>query len=74
MAVVILAEAEAEIDSARRYLSEQSIGLGNRFLDERSEALDAIASRPESFAKLETLSVDQPYRRALLPTFRYAVS
>jgi plasmid stabilization system protein ParE len=38
-----------------------------------SERLDAIALRPLSFAKLETLPGDQPYRRALLTTFRYAV-
>ncbi len=69
----ILAEAEAEIDSARRYLNERSAGLGGRFLDELAEALDAIGSRPLSFAKLETLPLDQPYRRALLATFRYAV-
>jgi len=69
----ILAEAEAEIDSARQYLNQQSIGLGGRFLDELAEVLDAIDSRPLSFAKLETLPADQPYRRALLTTFRYAV-
>jgi plasmid stabilization system protein ParE len=69
----ILAEAEAEIDSARQYLNERSPGLGGRFLDELAEALDAIASRPLSFAKLETLAPDQPYHRALLATFHYAV-
>ena len=73
MIVRILAEAAAEIDSARQYLNEQSPGLGGQFLDELAEALNAIASRPLSFAKLETLPPDQPYRRALLPTFRYAV-
>jgi plasmid stabilization system protein ParE len=69
----VLAEAEAEIDSARRYLDEQSPGLGWRFLDELAEAFDAIVSRPLSFASVETLPPDQPYRRALLPTFPYAV-
>ena len=69
----ILADAEAEIDSARQYLNERSPGFGGRFLDELAESFDAIASRPLSFAKLETLPPDQPYRRALLATFRYAV-
>jgi plasmid stabilization system protein ParE len=69
----ILADAEAEIDSARQYLNEQSPGLGGRFLDELANAFDAIAVRPLGFAKLETLPVDQPYRRALLATFHYAV-
>lgn len=73
MILRILAEAEAEIDSARTYLNEQSPGLGGRFLDELTEALDAITSRPFSFGKVETLPDDQPYRRALLTTFRYAV-
>lgn len=73
MILRILAEAEAEIDAARRYLNEQSIGLGTRFLDEVSQALNAIAATPLAFGKLETLPDDQPFRRALLPTFRYAV-
>jgi hypothetical protein len=38
----ILAEAEAEIDSARQYLNAQSPELGGRFLDELTDALDAI--------------------------------
>lgn len=73
MILRILAEAEAEIESARQYLNEQSPGLGGRFLDELAEVLDAIDSRPLSFAKLETLPPDQPYRRALLAKFHYAV-
>lgn len=73
MIVRILAEATAETEAARQYLNEQSPGLGGRFLDELSVALQAIGMRPLSFAKLETLPDDQPYRRALLSTFRYAV-
>jgi plasmid stabilization system protein ParE len=69
----ILAEAEAEVDSARQYLNQRSPELAARFLDEFADALDAIAPRPLSFAKLETLPSDQPYRRALLASFRYAV-
>lgn len=73
MILRILADAEFEIDSARRFLEERSPGLGGRFLDELAQSLDAIASRPLSFTKLETLPPDQPYRRALLTTFHYAV-
>ncbi len=73
MIVRILAEAEAEVDAIRRYLNAQSPGLGGRFLDELANTLESVASRPLSFAKLETLPDDQPYRRALLTTFRYAV-
>jgi plasmid stabilization system protein ParE len=69
----ILAEAEAELRSAFAYLSDQSPALGGRFLDEVADAFDAIRERPWSFAKLETLPENEPYRRALLPTFRYAV-
>jgi plasmid stabilization system protein ParE len=69
----ILADAEAEIDSAILFLNEQSPGLGNRYLDEVSQTLEAIVVQPLRFAKLETLPSDEPYRRALLKTFPYAV-
>jgi toxin ParE1/3/4 len=69
----ILAEAAAEIESAHEYLTSQASRLGPRFLDDLAETLDAIAERPESFSKLETLPDDAPYRRALLSIFRYAV-
>ena len=69
----ILAEAEAEIDAARRYLNEKSPGLGGRFLDELTKRLADISANPLRFSKLETLPDDQPYRRALLKVFRYCV-
>jgi plasmid stabilization system protein ParE len=68
----ILAEAEAEIESARQYLTERSSRLGDRFLTDLRDTLEAVAERPESFSKLETLPDDSPYRRALLSIFRYA--
>ena len=68
----ILAEAEGEIDAARRYLNQRVEGLGGRFLEELAETLDAIAARPLSFASLETLP-NSPYRRAQLATFRFIV-
>jgi plasmid stabilization system protein ParE len=68
-----LRRPEAEIESAREYLTEQASGLGDRFIADLSETLDAVAERPTSFSKLETLPDESPYRRALLSVFRYAV-
>jgi toxin ParE1/3/4 len=69
----ILAEAEAEIETARQYLTERALRLGHRFLDDLEQTLDAVAERPERFSRVETLPDDAPYRRALLSIFRYAV-
>jgi plasmid stabilization system protein ParE len=69
----ILAEAEAEIESARAYLTNQAARLGDRFVADLQETFDAVVERPESFSKLETLPDEAPYRRALLSIFRYAV-
>jgi plasmid stabilization system protein ParE len=69
----IQAEAEAEIEAARCSLNRQSRELGRRFLDDLAERLEAIAENPLRFPKLETLPDDQPYRRALLTAFRYAL-
>lgn len=46
---------------------------GRPFLNDLCQSLDAIAERPLSFAKLETLPKRAPYRRALLARFHYAV-
>lgn len=72
MTLRIVVEAEAEIESARRYLNEQSPGLGGRFLYDLEVTLAKVVDRPLRFGKLETLA-DSPYRRALLKHFRYAV-
>ncbi|EAQ78317.1 type II toxin-antitoxin system RelE/ParE family toxin [Blastopirellula marina] len=69
----ILGEAEAEIEAARQYFNRQAFALGDRFLDDLELALERISTSPESFAKLETLPPNDPYRRALLKVFRYAV-
>lgn len=73
MKVRIHPEAAAEIELARRYLDAQRPGLGGRFLEEVSQAFSAICDRPLSFAKLETLPQDAPYRRVRLGTLRYVV-
>jgi len=69
----LLAEAEAEIESARRYFNRQAHELGTRFLDDLELTLQDILDRPASFPKLETLVAGEPYQRALLRIFRYAV-
>jgi plasmid stabilization system protein ParE len=69
----ILAAAETEVVQARDYLEGKATGLGSRFLDDLAETLLAIAEQPLRFQKLETLPEGQPYRRALLAVFRYAV-
>lgn len=73
MKLRLLAEAELEIESARRYLNRQAHELGTRFLDDLDLTLLDILERPTTFSKVETLPDDSPYQRALLSTFRYAV-
>jgi hypothetical protein len=62
----ILPAAEAEVNSATRFLNEQSPGLGIRFLADLAETFGAIVAEPLRFAKLETLPPREPYRRAHL--------
>jgi toxin ParE1/3/4 len=69
----IVAQAEAEIESARRYLNGQSPLLGERFLDDLAAAFGAIAESPLNCSRVETLGDQHPYRRILLNTFRYVV-
>jgi plasmid stabilization system protein ParE len=71
--VRIIAEADDEIDTQRQYLNQQRPGLGERFLNDLTETLNDIASRPYSFSKLETLLANHPFQRALLKKFRYVV-
>jgi len=61
------------MESARQYLDARQPGLGDRFLRHLSSKLAVVSDRPLSFPKLETLPDEQPYRRALLHAFRYAV-
>ena len=69
----ILAAAETEVVRARDYFEGKVPGLGSQFLNDLAVTLSAIAEQPLRFQKLETLPEDQPYRRALLAVFRYAV-
>jgi len=74
LTIRVLAEAEAEIESARQYFNQQAFALGDRFLDDLEAALERIDNAPSQFPKLETLPNTEPYRRALLKIFRYAVT
>ena len=73
MSLRILAEAEAEIKIARRYLNRQSRGLGRRFLNEVAARLSEILTDPLRFPKVETLPNESPYRRGLLRVFPYII-
>lgn len=73
MSIRILSDAEEEIDSARHYFNRQAFALGDRFLDELQQVLEAIEDHPGNYPKLETFHASEPYRRALLKVFRYAV-
>ena len=73
MTLRILTAAETEIAQAHDYLDGKVAGLGRRFLDDLAETLSAIESQPLRFQTLETLPEGQPYRRALLAVFRYAI-
>ena len=65
--------AEAEIREAATWYAQQREGLGRRFLDAVREALGALESHADQFAKLETVADDSPFRRILLQGFPYLV-
>ena len=72
MTLHILAEAEDEIESARRFLNNKSPEFGRRFIDELESVFTKIVETPLRFGQLETMP-GAAYRRALLKQFRYAV-
>jgi toxin ParE1/3/4 len=69
----VLAAAETEGFEARDYFDRQAPDLGGRFVDDLAQTLAAVAQQPLRFPRIESLPDDQPYRRALLSVFRYAV-
>lgn len=73
MTIEIHEEAKEEIEAAARYLNRRSPGLGDRFLSELADRLEAVERNPFRFSKLETLPDDHSFRRALVGVFRYAV-
>ncbi len=70
----IIAEAQDDVDRARRYLNLQTSGLGDRFLEDLEQVIGRIKEQPWSFPVLETLDEDLPVRRALLTRFSYVVA
>ena len=70
MKLRLLIEAEAEIEAVRQYLNCEARGMGSRFVDDLELTFTQILERPAIFPKLETLPAEEPYRRALLQTFR----
>ena len=69
----VIAEAEADIEQARRFLNQQSSEVANRFFAELEEALERMMEQPSSFPPLETLETDLPIRRVMLRKFPYIV-
>jgi hypothetical protein len=61
-----------ELGDAAAWYDEQHPGLGDRFLDDAGRVVAAVQSRPLSFQRLDTPSVDFTIRRALLARFPFA--
>ncbi len=57
-----------ELDQAADYYERQSLGLGARFIDRVSEAVDIITAYPQLFAM-----ANGPYRCKLVRGFPYAL-
>jgi plasmid stabilization system protein ParE len=60
--------AQADLDDAATWYESQQSGLGSRFLDAVDHVLNRVRESPLQFP-----SVSAGVRRALLPTFPYAV-
>jgi len=56
--VVILAEAEADLERAAEYYENQNPGLGSELLEEFRRAVELILSHPDAWQ-----SMDETYRR-----------
>lgn len=68
MMIRIAAQAEAEIEEARQVLTDRSLELADRMLDELTTAFSEIAGNPQAFP-----SIEPPLHRAALKTFPYFV-
>ena len=64
----IVSLAAEDLAGAVKYYEDQSVGLGNDFLDEFEAAVDRICQCPEAWRK-----VSHNHRRNLLRRFPYAV-
>jgi len=73
--VVLLAEAEAELDDAASWYDERREGLGDELLRAVREALLVISEAPESWPRWPTAPARiPPLRRFVLPRFPYAIA
>lgn len=61
-------EARVEFLESVRYYEEQQTGLGQRFLDSVTDALQRIQSHPESYRKVEA-----GCRQCRIPRFPYGL-
>lgn len=66
--ILVLREAEEELEGAIRWYEARREGLGNEFLGCVEEILTHIADKPELHEK-----VKRDYRRVLVRRFPYAV-
>jgi plasmid stabilization system protein ParE len=66
-------EAVLELAEAAAWYETRQPGLAKRFLQEIDHTQRTIQSRPLSFPKLASTSIDLEIRRALLPRFPYAL-
>ena len=67
MKVQLISPANLELDDAIRYYDHQLPGLGSRFFQEASAAIERIRLMPEAWTK-----VDAQTRRCILKGFPYA--
>jgi hypothetical protein len=63
-----LSPASTELDEAIKYYNQQVSGLGYRFIEEISDALELITFMPQAWTK-----VGKHTRRYLLKGFPYAI-
>jgi plasmid stabilization system protein ParE len=66
-------EAEVELRAAAAWYKERSPEVARRFLREVRELARAVARMPLRFPVLVEPVLDPPVRRALLPSFPYAL-
>lgn len=75
MKLVLLAEAEDELDEAAAWYDERREGLGDELLRVVFEGLDVILEAPEAWPRWPDIPARiPPVRRFVLPQFPYAVA
>ena len=68
MKIVVTRQAQADIAQAAEWYEAKGEGLGDKFLDQVSDALDRIALNPRGYA-----AVFRDLRRCVVPRFPYAL-